>query len=100
MSIRGWKGTCCGRRIEAELILQDFMPFLRVVTCRLLVDDKKVKESVKSTFILLNPVGAGNPIAAMIEGDDGKQHLIEVQFPNTWTHGCRMFLDGEPFEEE
>jgi hypothetical protein len=99
VSISSWKTMCCGRQIEIERIISDILPLMRIVTCRLLVDRVKIKESTKSGLILLNPLGSGESIATMIQGNDGKQHLIEVHFPGTWACAVRLFVDGELVDE-
>ena len=93
MGIQNWKLKCFSKHIEIEKICIDVVPISRTVTCRLFVDGKKIKESTKFGFILLNPLAAGEPIAAQIEGDDGTRHLIEVKFPQ-WP-SCKVFVDGE-----
>ena len=94
MGIQSWAFNKLGHNIEVEKIVCDEI-LLRKVTARLLVDGRQVKGSYRWGLGAMNLFGAGNPIAAQVEGADGKLHLVEVMFPSCSWDFVRVFVDGQ-----
>jgi hypothetical protein len=94
MALKSWSFEWQGHLLEIDWFEDNgFLSLWMANIGRLRIDGKKVDEQKKITPWPFNFWPRVPILVGQIEGDDGKLHLVKVEFGG-WTP-CRVAIDGE-----